>query len=404
MRFYDTSALLIESQEKLLEEAFMISSTTLIELENIKTSNNKDFKIKYTARKVLHFLDENPEMWKVSIFTQSKLQPIEEADIPITDDMRILACALAEPGPITFITNDLCQKKNAELFLRNVQSVIFKEEKYYGYKEITLNEEAMANLYCNLDKNLYDLYTNEYLNIYNENGDLVDTMKWTEEGLKPLKYDDCESRMFGKIKPKDVYQRMAIDSMRNNQLTVLRGRSGTGKSMLALGYLFKLLENGKIDKIVMFVNPVATKESCKFGFLPGDLLDKILGSQIGNFLSSKLGGIEAVYELVDSHKLEFIALADARGYDTSGMNCGIYMTESQNTNINMMKLILSRIGEDTKCILDGDDNTQVDMPSYENENNGLRRVCEVYKNENYFGCIELKNCYRSRIAEKSEEM
>ena len=107
----------------------------------------------------------------------------------------------------------------------------------------------------------------------------------------------------------------------------------------------KNLDNDKIDKIVMFVNPVAERNSCKFGFLPGTLLEKILGSQIGNFLASKLGSIEMVYNLIEQGKIEFIATADARGYEALNTRCAIYMTEAQNTTIDMMKLffVLSQI-------------------------------------------------------------
>jgi phosphate starvation-inducible protein PhoH len=64
--------------------------------------------------------------------------------------------------------------------------------------------------------------------------------------------------MFGKIKAKDVYQKIAMDSMLHNTLTVVRGPAGTGKSLLSLGYLFDRLEKGKIDRIIIFCNTVAT--------------------------------------------------------------------------------------------------------------------------------------------------
>ena len=61
-KFYDTNAVLF-LQDKLLNgnEKFAISSITLLELEHIKVSRNKDEETKYRARKVLHILDENPE-------------------------------------------------------------------------------------------------------------------------------------------------------------------------------------------------------------------------------------------------------------------------------------------------------------------------------------------------------
>lgn len=71
--------------------------------------------------------------------------------------------------------------------------------------------------------------------------------------------------MLGKIKPKDVYQHLVMDSLLNNKITMIRGSAGTGKSFLALGCLFNLLEKGTIDKIIIFCNTVATMGSAKLG-------------------------------------------------------------------------------------------------------------------------------------------
>jgi phosphate starvation-inducible protein PhoH len=52
-----------------------------------------------------------------------------------------------------------------------------------------------------------------------------------------------------------------------------------------------------------------------------------------------------------------LPMADIRGFDTTGMSAGIYITEAQNLDISLMKLALQRIGEDSICIIDGDDKT-----------------------------------------------
>jgi phosphate starvation-inducible protein PhoH len=80
----------------------------------------------------------------------------------------------------------------------------------------------------------------------------------------------------------------------------------------------------------------------------------LLDSQIGNFLSSKLGSRYEAEHLMQQDLLVLLPLSDLRGYDTSGMRAGIYITEAQNMDIGLMKLALQRIGEDSICILDGD--------------------------------------------------
>ena len=78
-------------------------------------------------------------------------------------------------------------------------------------------------------------------------------------------------------------------------------------------------------------------------------------------------------------------MSDIRGYDTSGMNAGIYITEAQNLDIELLKLALQRVGEDSIIILDGDTKSQVDLIDYEGANNGMRRVSKIFRGENIYG-------------------
>lgn len=98
-------------------------------------------------------------------------------------------------------------------------------------------------------------------------------------------------------------------------------------------------------------------------------------------------------------------LADIRGVDLgSDIPTILYMTEAQNTSIDLMKLILQRAGDKCQVIIEGDYDQQVDLNDYEGANNGLKRVVEVYKGEDYFGVVDLQKVQRSRIAEKADEL
>jgi len=109
---------------------------------------------------------------------------------------------------------------------------------------------------------------------------------------------------------------------------MIKGPAGTGKSQLSMGFLFWALEKHKIDKIIIFCNTVAVKGAAKLGYLPGSREEKLLDSQIGNFLISKLGDRVEVERLIDDGKLLLLPMADIRGYDTSNMRAGIYITEA----------------------------------------------------------------------------
>lgn len=139
-----------------------------------------------------------------------------------------------------------------------------------------------------------------------------------------------------------------------------------------------------------------------FNVYPGTKDDKLLDSQIGNMLSAKLGGKEGVLRMMEEGKLVLLPFSDIRGYDTSGMNAGIYITEAQNLDRTLIKLALQRIGEDCTCIIDGDAKTQVDSLAYSGNNNGMRRMSKVFRGSDIYGEVTLNNIHRSKIAELAE--
>ena len=286
-------------------------------------------------------------------------------------------------------------------------SDIIKQLENSGYKVVTCDtEEKIAQIYSDLFNPAidWDININEYLLIKNKEGEIIDKYKYTEDGFKQVPFIAFNSKMFGKIKPKDAYQTIAMDSLHNNKITMIRGCAGTGKSYLAIGYLFSLLEKGDIDKIIIFCNTVATFGSAKLGYYPGSRTEKLLDSQIGNFLSSKLGDRAEVERLIYEGKIDLLPMSDIRGYDTTGLKAGIYITEAQNLDIELMRLALQRIGEDSICILDGDSDAQVDLSIYAGNNNGMRRVSEIFRGDKVYGEVTLVNIYRSRIAQLAQMM
>lgn len=414
IKFYDTSSLLLQANDLLEEkDRIYISSITLEELENIKTSSNKDANVKYAARHLLRLFDDKQLELEIINFTINMLETIEQNSLSVTNDTKILATILSYAAQhninlddIIFITNDLALKNIAKMFFTNIQSVKEDNDTYCGFKEIKLEEEEMANLYSNLETNSLNLLVNEYALIKNSNNQIVDRLCWTGESYRSLNFKPFNSFWFGDIKPikGDSYQMCAADSLINNQITMLRGSAGTGKSILALGYLMHLLEKGKINKVVIFCNTVATKNSAKLGFYPGSRDEKLLDSQIGNLLSSKLGDKFEVQRLIDNGLLILLPFSDIRGYDTTGMKAGVYISEAQNLDISLMKLALQRIGEDCICIIDGDDRAQVDDINFAGCNNGMKRLSKVFRGQDFYGEITLQNIHRSKIAKIAELM
>lgn len=415
--FYDTSSLLMRASNLFdIEEHIVISTITLQELEKIKSSNDKEPSVRAAARQVLHKLREHPKAYEVMIYNDEEqiLQPIKKLLLPINNDTKILGSAVYydsvyHPDETIFITNDLALAAMANLFFGedSIQSIPEEEpDEYVGYKEVVMSNEEMADFYSSPSSNPYNLYINEYLIIKNTHGEVVDKILWAGDCYRKISYETFDSQHFGKVKPysNDIYQQLAADSFTHNKITMIKGPAGTGKSYLALGYLFSLLEKHKIDKIIIFCNTIAVKGAARLGFYPGDKDEKLLDSQIGNLLNSKIGDKIEVERLISENKLVLLPLADARGYDTSGMRAGVYISEAQNMDINLMKLSLQRIGEDSICIIDGDDKTQVDDNAFAGASNGMRRASKIFRGHDIYGEIKLTNIHRSKIAEIAEEM
>ena len=407
--FFDTNILLHKNLEEF--NFFYISNISIEELQKIKTSNLKDEQTKYKARNAVRWLKNNLNKFEIVLYQDKHLK------VPFTvdsNDKRIIATALMQQKQrkekILFQTMDLncfflakSSGLNAELIEETQQS------NYKGYAKIFCNsDDQLSDLYSKLYSKTFgqeEFLINEYILIYDKDNNLIDKYKYIgDNSFAKINFISAESRMFGKVKPIDPYQELVLDSFKHNQMTLVKGPAGTGKSLLSVAYLFSLLEKGEIDKIIIFCNTIATAGSAKLGYYPGSRSEKLLDSQIGNFLISKLGSRIAVEQLMQQEKLLLLPMSDIRGFDTSGMKAGIYITEAQNLTIELLKLALQRIGKDSICILDGDNKTQVDLALYAGNNNGLKRVSQVFKGQDFYGEITLQTIHRSKIAQVANNM
>jgi predicted ribonuclease YlaK len=342
------------------------------------------------------------------------INPAKAKGLEINNDIKILMTAVnydnnRHPDETIFVTNDLSLKRIANLFFGedSITSVKVDNNSYTGYLDLVMSEDEMATFYSDMKTNHYDLYNNEYLIIRDKDNQIIDRLCWTGTEYRQLKYSDFPSKQFGKKMKAyagDVYQALAVDSLFQNKITMITGPAGSGKTYLSLGFLFHKLEKGDIDKIVIFCNTVATKNSAKLGFYPGSRDEKLLDSQIGNLLVSKIGSRVEVERLIEDETLALLPLSDIRGYDTSGMKAGVYISEAQNLDINMMKLALQRIGEDSICIIDGDTDAQVDLPMYADFYNGMKRASKIFRGSDIYGEVKLQKIHRSKIANIADKM
>lgn len=405
MYFYDTNALLT-LQEQVLKEKFVISSITLQELEDIKTSYKKDQEVKYKARKAIHILDENPDMYDVVVY-HLPLYNMYMSDLEDTPDNKICACAKwyqeFRDNKLVFVSDDICCRTIAryEFDLNAIGITNNDDIDYTGFKEIKMSEEEMAYFYEHMVDNIYDLMCNEYLIVKDSDGNVVDKRKWNGETHKEVFNKTIKSVYFDNLKPKDEYQSFVIDSIMSNPITAISGKAGSGKSLISLMAAMNLIESGEYDCIVILFNPVKARGASDLGFYSGEFLDKAMLNSIGNILTTKFGDRYAVDYLIQQNKLKLVSMADCRGMEISD-NEILWITEASNTSVDLMKLCLSRVSSGAKVIIEGDYEAQVDSREFAGGNNGLKRVIEVFKDHKEFGYVQLQNVWRSKIAELCE--
>ena len=372
------------------------------ELENIKTSSRKDEETKYKARKLLHILDENSDKYKVVITTKNIISIIDDFGLENTPDNQICACAYSIPD-ILFITNDISCKTIAKwIFGLDISSIsTIQEDLYKGYRDITLSENDMAYFYEHLNENVFNLLTNEYVIIRNADKGVVDKLKWDGEMYQTIRNKPFKSNMFGTLKPLDDIQSFAMDSINTNDITVLYGKAGSGKTTLPLNYIMQEIEKGRYKKCYMVYSYEPLKGAKTLGYEKGDHVTKLIYSaSIGNILASKFGDLQQVEYMLDRGMLDIIPTANIRGVEfESDSICMV--TESQNLDVYTLKTIIQRCKSGCKQIYEGDIIEQKDTNI---QNVGINRLIDIFKGHKSFGCVKLKNNYRSELSELADLM
>ena len=403
--FLDTNALL-NLGENAFKEQFIIAQKTLEEIENIKISSNKDNEIKYKARNIARLLDANENGYDVIAYSPEIKRIIDNHFLSETPDNIILAsayyCNLNEP--VLVCSDDL----NCKFISRNIFGLTTKGineinlvknlDEYTGYKDVTLSDEEMSYFYLHSNENIFECLMNEYLIIRKSDGEVVDTLRWNGTEFKKVCNKTVKSTMFGdKIKPKDVYQSCVIDSIYNNTMTAISGKAGSGKSLLSLVTIMNLIETGKYDRVVIMYNPTKARGAVDMGYYSGSAIEKGMQNSIGSILTTKFGDRFAVDMLIQQDKIRLISMADVRGMEVRD-NEILYISEAQNTSIELLKLCLSRASSECKIIIEGDYDSQVDSYLFDGTSNGMKRAIEVLKGEEEFGYVHLPNIWRSKIA------
>jgi phosphate starvation-inducible PhoH-like protein len=185
------------------------------------------------------------------------------------------------------------------------------------------------------------------------------------------------------IKCKTVGQKKFVNAVRGNTMVFAIGPAGTGKTYLAMAMAVVALKNKEVSRIVLTRPAVEAGE--KLGFLPGDLQNKVdpYLRPLYDALFEMIGS-EAHARLLERGVIEVAPMAYMRGRTLN--DAFVVLDEAQNTSVEQMKMFLTRLGQGSKMIVNGDI-TQIDLPP--EKKSGLVDAIEVLRDVKDIAVVRL---------------
>ena len=261
-------------------------------------------------------------------------------------------------------------------------SQLTKTDIYFRGNSITCKgNQEKTSIFCEAIKFLINKYI--LTNII-EKEDILLSVK------KNLKIEDYNVKSFKqliKTPKKSVIARSEkqsdyIKALKENDVIISLGPAGTGKSFLAVSVAVTLLLEKKIDRVILSRPAVEAGE--KLGFLPGDMKEKV-DPYLRPLYDAlyELFGADKIDKKIETGEIEIAPLAFMRGRTLK--NCFAILDEAQNATETQIKMFLTRIGENSKLVVNGDP-SQIDLIN--KSHSGLIKSRNILKNLKEIKIIE----------------
>ena len=266
---------------------------------------------------------------------------------------------------------------------------------YTGFKDIVLtNPNDINALYDPKTNETFGCLENEYLIARDEKEEVIDLFKCKDGRLAQVPYKAIESKFAGKIKPRNIQQKLGIDMLYDTDTTIkiLTGKFSTGKDLLMSSAAIDLIEKGYFDKLVYVRNNIEVKNSKPIGHLPGSSNEKLL--PFAMCLADHVGGVDGLSYMIEKGIVEVVHLGFIRGRDIK--NSIILCSEAENLTKEHIQLLIGRVGEGSSLWINGDFK-QTDLAIFE-RNNGLMIAIDRLKGHPRFGYVKLLKTERSETA------
>lgn len=363
----------------------VITSNVLREIEKLELTKQSDKELQSQITKAKQMLDDNEDIIVVNL-KDYEWDLDDDFDKEYVDNKIIKCCIENGYG---LLTRDRLLRLKAKMY--NIPVIkpekISSDDFYTGYKIVSEDDEKLHRIFST-NENVYELYTNQYLIIRDSKEKTKEILRWTGNAHVRIEYPESNY-----IKPENDLQACALDLLMNKEIPVkfILGTYGSGKTFLETKVaLHKINEEGDHAKIMMIRNPIGTGE--QIGWLKGDKDEKTAGF-FKPIIQHLEGGEQEAFELEQEGKLlkEIPFYMKGLSIDDTFM----IVDEAEDLDIKLIKLIGTRIGDNTVCAFSGDYNQA--EGKYIN-NNGLLYAVEGLKGNPLVGIIVLDLDVRSNAS------
>ena len=284
---------------------------------------------------------------------------------------------------VIFHDNDLLMGVVGE-FNKNLKELelVTKSNLYSRGNSILIKSTPEKN---EIVKNAIKFLANQYINNgCIENKDIVSSIDkfMINEKVKNNNVTDIIKTPKKSIIPRSEKQKEYVRALRQNDIIISAGPAGTGKTFLAVAVGLTMLLEKKIERIILSRPAVEAGE--RLGFLPGDMKEKV-DPYLRPLYDSlyDLFDFEKIQRMIEIGDIEIAPLAFMRGRTLK--NSFAILDEAQNASDTQIKMFLTRIGENSKIVVNGDP-TQIDLP---NKNmSGLVRSKELLGHLNEIAVVD----------------
>ena len=284
---------------------------------------------------------------------------------------------------VIFNDNDLLMGVVGE-FNKNLKELekITKSNLYSRGNSILIKSSLENN---EVVKNAIQFLANQFINNGSiENKDIVSSVDnfMINEKVKNNNVTDIIKTPKKSIIPRSEKQKGYVRALRQSDIIISAGPAGTGKTFLAVAVGLTMLLEKKIERIILSRPAVEAGE--RLGFLPGDMKEKV-DPYLRPLYDSlyDLFDFEKIQRMIEIGDIEIAPLAFMRGRTLK--NSFAILDEAQNATDTQIKMFLTRIGENSKIVVNGDP-TQIDLP---NKNmSGLIRSKELLGHLNEIAVVD----------------